>query len=77
MNIHQAVAIEALVTDVVKTRGAAGREWSGIRLEEKLAIFMEEYKAYLINWLEVGKDGQIAHERRRGKRSTVNGDRIW
>ena len=42
-----------------------------IKLEEKIVIFMAEYAAYLINRLEVGKDGKTAYERCRGKRATV------
>ena len=42
-----------------------------IELEEKLLIFMAEYTAYLINRLEVGRDGKTANERCRGKPSTV------
>ena len=42
-----------------------------IKLEEKIVIFMAEYAAYLINRLEVGKDGKTAYERCRGKQATV------
>ena len=42
-----------------------------IKLEEKIVIFMAEYAAYLINRLEVGKDGKTAYERCWGKRATV------
>ena len=42
-----------------------------IKLEEKIVVFMAEYAAYLINRLEVGKDGKTAYARCRGKRATV------
>ena len=42
-----------------------------IKAEDKLVIFMAEYAAYLMNRLEVGKDGKTAYERCRGKRATV------
>ena len=101
-------AIEALMADVVKTRGAAitvlkkspgsssgsngvverevqcveglikaqlsacqERLGARIILEEKIVIFMAECAAYLINQLEVGKDGKTACEGCRGKRATV------
>ena len=104
----QEPAIEALVADVVKTRGAkitmvekspVGSSGSngvvergvqsvegmirtlrsacearlGIKIkpEEKIVIFMAEYAAYLVNRLEVGKDGKTAYERCRGKKATV------
>ena len=108
LKTDQEPAIEALMADVVKTRGAAitvlekspvgssgsnGVVESGvqsveglirtlrsacqermdtrIKLEEKIVIFMAEYAAYLINRLEVGKDGKTAYERCRG------GHRVW
>ena len=109
LKTDQEPAIEALMADVVKTRGAAitvletdpSRQDSGsngvvergvqnveglirtllsacqerlgtrIMVEEKIVIFMAEYAAYLINRLEVGKDGKTAYERCRGKRATV------
>ena len=108
LKTDQEPAIEALMADVVKTRGAAitvlekspvgtsgsngvvergvqsveglirtlmsacqERMGTRIKLEEKIAIFMAEYAAYLINRLEVGKDGKTAYERCRGKRATV------
>ena len=108
MKTDQEPAIEALMADVVKTRGAAitvlekspvgssgsngvvergvqsveglirtlmsacqERMGTRIKLEEKIVIFMAEYAAYLINRLEVGKDGKTAYERCRGKRATV------
>ena len=108
LKTDQEPAIEALMADVVKTRGAAitvvekspvgssgsngiaergvqsvegvirtlrsaCEERLGVNLEpeEKLLIFMTEYAAYLINRMEVGKDGKTAYERCRGKRATV------
>ena len=108
LKTDQEPAIEALMADVVKTRGAtitvlekspvgssgsngvvergvqsveglirtlmsACQERMGtrIKLEEKIVIFMAEYAAYLINRLEVGKDGKTAYERCWGKRATV------
>ena len=104
----QEPAIEALMADVVKSRGAkitmvekspVGSSGSngvvergvqsvegmirtlrsacearlGIKIkpEEKIVIFMAEYAAYLVNRLEVGKDGRTAYERCRGKKATV------
>ena len=108
LKTDQEPAIDALLADVVKTRGAAitvlekspvGSSGSNgvvergvqgveclirtllsaceerygirIKLQEKLVIFMAEYAVYLINRLEVGKDGKTTYERCRGKRSTV------
>ena len=39
--------------------------------EEKILIFAAEYAAFLINRLEIGKDGKTAYERCRGKRAAV------
>ena len=108
LKTDQEPATEALMADVVKTRGAAitilekspvgssgsngvvergvqsveglirtfmsacqERMCTRIKLEEKILIFMAEYAAYLINRLEVGKDGKTAYERCCGKRATV------
>ena len=38
-----------------------------------VVVFMAEYAAYLINRLEVGKDGRTATERNKGKAATVMG----
>ena len=61
------------VEGLIRTLLSACEERYGIRikLKEKLVICMAEYAAYLINRLEVGKDGKTAYERCRGKRSTV------
>ena len=104
----QEPAIEALVKDVVKARGAvrttveespvgssgsngvveravqgveglirtlkcACEDRWGVRLQpgDKAVIFMAEYAGYLLNKLDVGKDGKTAWERSRGKRGTV------
>ena len=42
--------------------GCQERMGTKIKLEEKIVIFMAVYAAYLINRLEVGKDGNIAYE---------------
>ena len=104
----QEPAIEALVRDVVRARGArttmverspvgssgsngvveravqsvegqirtlkvACEDRWGIRLrpDEKTVVFIAEYASYLLNKLEVGKDGKTAWERSRGKRGAV------
>jgi len=36
-------------------------------------MFMAEYAGYLVNRLEVGKDGKTAYERVKGKTATVLG----
>ena len=41
--------------------------------EEPIVSFMPEYTAYVLNRLEVGKDGKTPYERARGKRATVVG----
>ena len=35
--------------------------------------FIPEYASYLMNRLEVGKDGKVAYDRARGKKPTVLG----
>ena len=40
---------------------------------EPIVTYMPEYAAYLLNRLEVGKDGKTAYERTKGKRSQVLG----
>ena len=40
---------------------------------ERILTFIPEYAAYLINRLEVGKDGRVGYERVKGKRPTVLG----
>ena len=41
--------------------------------QEPIAAFIPEYAAYVLNRLEVGKDGKTAYERARGKKATVVG----
>ena len=52
------------VEGLIRTLMSACQERMGtrIKLEEKIVIFMAEYAAYLINRLEVGKDGKTAYE---------------
>ena len=40
---------------------------------ERIVTFIPEYAAYLMNRLEVGKDGKVAYERVKGKKPTVLG----
>ena len=42
-----------------------------IDARERIVAFIPEYAAYLMNRLEVGKDGKTAYERRRGRRCTI------
>lgn len=48
-----------------------------VGVREPLINFMPEYSSYLINILEVGKDGKTAYERNKGKRATVFGVGVW
>ena len=41
--------------------------------QEAVVTFIPEYAAYVLNRLEVGKDGQTAYEMARGKKATVVG----
>ena len=41
--------------------------------QEAIVTFIPEYAAYVLNRLEVGKDGKTAYERARGKKATVVG----
>ena len=41
--------------------------------QEAVVTFIPEYAAYVLNRLEVGKDGKTAYERARGKKATVVG----
>ena len=50
-----------------------GRVGRTVDPEEAIVTFLPEYAAYLLNRLEVGKDGKTAYERVRGKRATVVG----
>ena len=40
---------------------------------EKIVNFIPEYASYLMNRLEVGKDGKVAYDRAKGKKPTVLG----
>ena len=40
---------------------------------ERIVHFIPEYGAYLINRLEVGKDGKVAYDRAKGKKPIVLG----
>jgi hypothetical protein len=44
-----------------------------IDAEANIITFMAEYAAYVMNRLEVGKDGKTAYERNKGKNATVLG----
>ena len=48
-----------------------GRWGIQLRPDEKTVIFIAEYAAYLLNKLEIGKDGKTAWERSRGKKGVV------
>ena len=50
-----------------------GRLKKSVDAERRVVTFMAEYAAYLVNRLEVGKDGKTAYERSRGKRAKVLG----
>ena len=61
------------VEGMIRTLRSACEERLKVKIkpEEKLTIFMAEYAAYLLNRLEIGKDGKTSYERVRGKRATV------
>ena len=61
------------VEGVIRTLLSALEERIGIRIriEERIVVFVAAYAAYLINRLEVGKDGKTAYERNKGKQGTV------
>ena len=40
---------------------------------EPIVTFVPEYAAYLLNRMEIGKDGKTAYERCKGKKATVLG----
>ena len=42
-----------------------------IDAREKIVNFIPEYASYLMNRLEVGKDGKVAYDRAKGKKPTV------
>ena len=44
-----------------------------IRAASPIVTFMLEYASYLVNRLEIGKDGKTAYERAKGKKATVLG----
>ena len=44
-----------------------------IDAEERIVHFLPEYASYLLNRLEVGKDGKTSYERTKGKKATVLG----
>ena len=46
-----------------------GRLGKKVDAEKKIVTFMAEYAGYLVNRLEVGKDGKTAFERSRGKKA--------
>ena len=47
----------------------------GVKIDtrERIVTFIPEYAAYLLNRLEVGRDGKVAYERVKGKKPTVLG----
>ena len=61
------------VEGLIRTLKCACEARWGVQLrpEEKTVVFLAEYAAYLLNKLEVGKDGRTAWERSRGKRGMV------
>jgi len=50
-----------------------GRLGMKVDAEANVVAFMADYAAYLVNRLEVGKDGKTAYERVKGKSATVLG----
>jgi len=50
-----------------------GRLKMEVDAERRIVTFMAEYAGYLMNRLEVGKDGKTAYERTKGKKATVLG----
>ena len=108
LKTDQEPAIEVLVKDIVKARGAVGTvvekspvgssgsngvveravqsvegvirtlksaceaRWDiALKPGARTIVFLTEYAAYLLNKLEVGKDGKTAWERSRGKKGVV------
>ncbi len=51
-------------------QGRIGRE---LDARERIVNFIPEYAAYLMNRLEVGKDGKVAYDRAKGKKPIVSG----
>ena len=54
----------------VALQGRIGRK---LDAKERIVYFIPEYAAYLMNRLEVGKDGNVAYDRAKGKKPTVLG----
>jgi hypothetical protein len=50
-----------------------GRLGRRLDVKERVVTFMPEHAAYLLNRLEVGKDGKTSYERTRGKKATLLG----
>ena len=44
-----------------------------VDVRDRIVQFMPEYAAYLMNRLEIGKDGKTAYVRTKGKKATVLG----
>ena len=44
-----------------------------VSAERRIVKFMAEYGAYLLNRLEIGKDGKTAYEKLKGKKRRVLG----
>ena len=53
--------------------GLESRLGRSIDAKEPVVTYMPEYAAYLLNRLDVGKDGKAAYERCKGKKATVLG----
>ena len=49
-------------------QGRIGRK---LDARERIVNFFEEYATYLMNRLEVGRDGKVAHDRATGQKPTV------
>ena len=61
-------SVEGLIRTLLSACGE--RLDTKITSEDKMMVFVAEYAAYLINRMQVWKDGQTSYERRRGKRAT-------
>ena len=44
-----------------------------VEVDDSIWPWLVEYASYLLNRLEVGKDGKTAYERNKGKQAKVNG----
>ena len=64
-------AIEGLIRTMKSALEA--RLQGAIKADSPIVTFMAEYASYLLNRLEVGKDGKTAYERTKGKRATILG----